>query len=255
MTASEGRYVYGILRSGAAGTLPAAGVEGAAVALVEHGPVAALVSDAPVGPVKANRRNLMAHSSVLQEMVAEHCVLPMRFGVVMPSDSAVSGELLGAHEQALVEQLDAFAELVELDFKVICPEDELLRSVMVERPELAELREQIRGKPDDATYFDRIRLGELVSAAIEDKRAELLRGVLGRLEPLALSTEIGEPAHDQMLVNVAFLVERKRVPEFDAAAAVIAEKLGPVLRCKYVGPLPPHHFMETAADPGSPAWA
>jgi hypothetical protein len=255
MSGGQARYVYGITRSGGLGGPPAAGVEGQPVTQVEHGPVAALVSEGPEVPVKANRRNLMAHTEVLQHVVASDCVLPMRFGVVMPSEEAVAEELLAAHEEALVEQLEAFEGLVELDLKVTCPEDVLLRSVLAERPELAELRERIRGMPDDATYFDRIRLGEQVAAAVEDARKAVLQRACRRLEPHALSTSVSEPAHEQMLVNVAFLVDRDHVAAFDAEADALARDLGDELRCKYVGPLPPFHFVETAADQGSAAWA
>jgi hypothetical protein len=245
------RYVYGIVRSEAARDLTVAGVEGRPVERVEHGPVAALVSEAPDGPVKASRRNLLAHTEVLQRVAADRCVLPMQFGMVMPSESAVADELLGAREDALLEQLTAFDHAVEVDLKVVCPEEKLLRAVVAERPELAELRESLRGRPPDATYFDRIRLGELIAGAVEEKRAALLEGVVARLEPHALSTAVSEPAHEQMLVNVAFLVERKRLGEFDRQVDALARDLGPDLISKYVGPLPPFHFV----DAGSAAWA
>ena len=246
-------YVYGVVRSGASLELPAAGVDGSPVTRVEHGPIAALVSEAPDGPVKANRRNLLAHTEVLQQVVASQCVLPMQFGVVMPSESAVASDLLGAHEDALLEQLATFDRLVEVDLKVTCQEEVLLRVLMKQRPELAELRESIRGRPADATYFERIELGETVAAAMEDKRGELLGETVARLEPAALGTEVSEPTHEQMLVNVAFLVERDRLSKFDEQAEALARDFGPDLRCKYVGPLPPFRFVETAS--GSAAWA
>jgi hypothetical protein len=252
---TEERYVYGITRSGASRNLPAAGVEGRQVARVERGPLAALVSEAPDGPVKANRRNLLAHTAVLQEVVASCCVLPMRFGVVMPSETAVAGDLLAAHEDVLVEQLATFEDLIEVDLSITCPEEVLLRKVMAERAELTELRDSLRGRPADATYFERIRLGELVAAAVEENRAALLRHTLGRLEPRAAGTEVGEPAHEQMLVNVAFLVDRRGLSSFDQEVDALARDLGADLRCKYVGPLPPFRFVETAAEHGSAAWA
>lgn len=256
MTGGQQRYVYGVTRSGVSGELPAAaGIEGRPVARVEHGPVAALVSVAPSGPVKANRRNLLAHTEVLQAAVTSNCVLPMRFGVVMPSEEAVAQELLAAHEDVLAEQLRTFDGLVELDLKVTCPEEVLLRGILSERPDLADLRESIRGRPADATYFEQLRLGELVAAAVEEKRGALLRHTLSRLEPLALSTEVGEPAHEHMLVNVAFLVDREAVGAFDHEAEALARELGPGMRCKYVGPLPPFHFVDTGAGQGAAAWA
>jgi hypothetical protein len=247
----DARYVYGIVRSETARDLAVTGVEDRPVERVEHGPVAALVSEAPDGPVKASRRNLLAHTEVLQRVAADHCVLPMQFGMVMPSEAGVADELLAAREDALVEQLTTFHDVVEVDLKVVCPEEKLLRAVVAERPELAELRESLRDRSPDATYFERIRLGELIAGAVEEKRSALLDGVLGRLEPHALSKAVSEPAHEQMLVNVAFLVARERLEEFDTEVDALARDLGPDLISKYVGPLPPFHFVET----GSAAWA
>lgn len=253
MPGGEDTYVYGVTRSGAGRKLPTAGVEGKPVRAVERGPLAALVSEAPDGPVKANRRNLMAHTEVLQQVMADGCVLPMQFGVVMPGESAVMDQLLAAHEPVLVEQLETFADVVELDLKVVCPEEALLRMLMAERPELTKLRESIRGKPEDATYFERIQLGEAVAGAVEQKREALLAETLRRLEPQAVSTAVSEPGHEQMLVNVAFLVQRDRLEAFDSAADALARDLGSEMRCRYTGPLPPFHFVE--APQGDGAWA
>jgi hypothetical protein len=231
------------------------GVDGKPVSRVTHGGLAALVSEAPEVPVKANRRNLLAHTEVLQEVVKTECVLPMQFGVVMPNEAAVEEELLAAHEDALAEQLAAFAPHVEVDLKVTCPEELLLRTAIAERPDIAELRESLRGRPADATYFERIKLGEAVAAAVEEKRRALVGHVVGRLEPHAVSSAVGEPTHEQMLVNVAFLVAREELANFDDHVDAVAKELGTDMRCKYTGPLPPFHFVETAADPGSAAWA
>jgi len=247
----SGTYVYGVTSAATQASLGSGGVEDRPVRKIERGPLAALVGDAPAGPIKATRRNLMAHSEVLQAAVAGGCVLPMRFGVVMPSDEAVSDELLGEREDVLREQLDALAEHVELELKVLCPEDVLLRSIVAGRPDIARARERLAGQPEDATYGERIALGEEIAHAVEARRADVVQRVVGGLEPLAASTEIDEPTHREMLVNAAFLVERAKLESFDAAVRKLDEELGPDLQLKYVGPLPPYHFVDT----GSPAWA
>src|SRR3954453_7487707 len=211
-------YVYGVISAGAAGWgPPGEGIDDQPVELVERGELAALVSDAPRVPVKANRRNLMAHSRVLQSVIGERCVLPMRFGVVMPDRAAVEAELLGENSDWLAAQLRVFETYVELDVRALCPEDELLRTVVRERPQLAELRESLRGRPGPATYYERIRLGELVATAVAGKQEEIASRAVEILSPLAAATKQADPLHEQMLASVAFLVDRGRLSEFDAA--------------------------------------
>ena len=96
---SGGTYVYGVWRAEASmPPSPPAGIEDRPVFAIECGPLAALASEAPAGPVRASRRNLLAHSGVLQAAVGRACVLPMRFGVVLPDSDAVESELLRARE-------------------------------------------------------------------------------------------------------------------------------------------------------------
>jgi hypothetical protein len=251
-------YVYGVIAAGAGWPAPpgaADGVDDQPVELVERGELAALVSDAPRLPVKANRRNLMAHSRVLQGVIAERCVLPMRFGVVMPDRAAVEEELLAHNEEWLGAQLRVFETYVELDVQALCREEALLRAVVKERPQLAELREALRGRPGPATYYDRIRLGELVADAVAEKREQVAARVGDALSPRAAATKRNEPLHEEMLANLAFLVDRGRIREFDAAVEALGEELGEDLRLRYTGPLAPHNFVDLEAGTEAQAWA
>src|SRR3954470_3535908 len=248
-------YLYGVTRASARWRSPGEGVDEQPVELVARGELAALVSDAPRVPVKANRRNLMAHSRVLQAVIEDQAVLPMRFGVVMPARAAVEEELLNENGHWLAAQLRAFETYVELDVRALCPEDALLRSVVAGRPQLAELRESLRGRPGPATYYERIRLGELVAGAVAEKREEIAGWVAGALGRLAAATKMAEPLHEQMLANVAFLVDRERVPEFDASVEALDRELGEEIRLRYTGPLPPHNFVDVEAGTEAQAWA
>src|SRR2546423_9815820 len=107
-----GTYVYGVVQASAKPADSSTGIEEQRVELVTSGELAAIVSAAPPGEVRGSRRNLMAHTHVLQDAVAEGCVLPMRFGVVMPSHAAVKGGLPGLHAERLPAQSDPFDGLV-----------------------------------------------------------------------------------------------------------------------------------------------
>src|SRR3954468_13338674 len=96
-------YVYGVVRTGAVSGVATRGVnaDGGAVHAVEHGDLAALVSDVPPGPLSGTKDDVLAHSRVLEGVVGATTVLPMRFGVVLPGREAVVGGLLERYADEL----------------------------------------------------------------------------------------------------------------------------------------------------------
>lgn len=248
-------YVYGVVRAASTPPPSAEGVDGQAVEVVHEGELAALVSDAPAVPVKASRRNLLAHSRVLQEVADERCVLPMRFGVVMPGRAVVREELLGLHAAALRAQLDELDGLVELDVRAMADEDGLLRAAIAGRPDIERMRAQLEGKPLEATYYERIQLGEAVAQAVGNVREAVAARVVAELEPLAEAAQRSDPQHEHVLATLAFLVDRERVKKFDAAVERLGAELGPDVHLRYVGPLPPHSFVDLGTELEAGAWA
>jgi hypothetical protein len=238
------KYVYGVVRSEGASPPKGAGIDDVPVDVVAHGNVAALTSDVPVDFVEAGREELLAHSRVLEEAMEGAVVLPMRFGVVLPDEETIHERLLGPFAETLEAQLQEMDGKVEVTIKGIHDEEAILREVIAESREIAELRDAIQGKPEAATYYERIRLGELIAAALDDKRAAAAPQIIDRLASLAVDVRVGEPVHERMAVNASFLVERDRLGEFDRVVDQIGAALAGRIQLKYTGPLPPHSFVE-----------
>ncbi|MGN6814777.1 MAG: GvpL/GvpF family gas vesicle protein [Solirubrobacterales bacterium] len=239
------RYVYGIVKAGDKPPADESGLHEGQIQLVAQEGLAALTSEVPEDFIEAGREELLAHSRVLENTVRRgSVVLPMRFGVVMPDAEGVREELLAPYREELQAQLEEMDGKVEINLKGIHDEQSVLSEIVRENREIAELREAIRGKPQEATYYERIRLGELVAQAFDDKRAEMAPALIDALTPYAVAVRVGEPVHERMALNASFLVERDRLDEFDRAVDEIGEREAGRLRLKYTGPLPPHSFVE-----------
>lgn len=239
--------MYGVVRAGAKRPRDS-GIHGRPVRLVADGDIGALVSDVPDEPLEAGRDELLAHSRVLERALRRGVVLPMRFGIVMPDEETLRADLLDAHRDALVAQLDEMDDKVEMSVKGIYEEHAILKEVLEENPRAAKLREAVRGKPQDASYYERIELGELIAGGIEAKREVDARTIVDRLAPLSLAVESAEPVHERMAVNASFLLERAAVPEFDQALDAIAAEQADRIRFRAAGPLPPHTFVELSVE-------
>ena len=216
--------------------------------LISSDGLAALVSDVPDAELRMGREAMTVHARVLEEAHALGTVLPMRFGVVMAGRAEISHELLEVHRDDLTAQLTEFEGKVELKLRATYEEDRLLREVVREDQDVARLRESLRGAPEDATYYGRIQLGELIASAIERKRAVDASDILESLTPLALAVDVAEPTHERIVLNASFLVEHGRIGEFDRAVDHIGASQADRMRLKYTGPLPPHSFVHFAAE-------
>lgn len=236
-------YVYAVVEPGSSPP-PAPGVGAAPPRLVVREEVAALVSHLEQDELRIGRREMEAHARVLSEALAHGPVLPLRMGTVMADENDIGGRLLEPHHEALRAQLDRFTGCFEADLRVTYEEDALMREAIRLDPRIAELGETVRHRDPDATYYDRIRLGELVSAAVDSIRTADAQDLLDLLRQVSVSVAVSPPAHERVALNAAFLLDRARGPEFDDALEAIAQGQAGRLRFKYTGPLPPHSFVE-----------
>src|SRR4051794_8307558 len=242
---STAKYVYGVVRAGGDAGPKDTGINDEPVVLVAgQDGLAALTSDVPHEDLEAGREELLTHSRVLERALERGVVLPMRFGVVMPDEDTVRTDLLDAHRETLEAQLEEMSGKAEMNVKAIYDEGEVLREVLTENPDIAALRETLQGRSEDATYYERIDLGERIVGALEDKRAADEKSIVDGLSPLALAVELGQPMHERMAVNASFLVQHDQLAAFNDELDRVAAAHGKRLRFKATGPLPPHSFVE-----------
>ena len=245
MTAPEAAacYVYGVVPAGVALPPGARGIgaPAAEVSLVRHGRLAALVSGVPAA--RAARRDLLAHSRLLDGVAATTPVLPVRFGTVLPGERAVAGELLAPRHDQLAAALAALDGCAQFTVKARYVEEAVLREVLAEEPEVARWREVLRDQPGGGTYYQRIQLGELVAAAVARRREADAATLVGRLARHATAVAHHPPADGGTgIADAAFLVERGAWPALEQEAEGIARRWDGRARLRLLGPLAPYDF-------------
>jgi gas vesicle protein GvpL/GvpF len=237
-------YVHGVTGAGAR-----AAIEGAGARAVTDGGLAAIVTHAS-GEARAAEL-MRRHWQVLEAVAATETVVPVQFGTAMAGEDAVRTEFLAPRADELRERLEAFEGKVQLTVKGTYDEGELLRSVVDGSPAVARLREQVRGLSEAAGHFERVRLGELVAAEVEQVRRHDAARLHEQLDGLAVATRGETAAGLQGAVNAAFLVERGRTEEFARAVDGVAKAFEGRIALQLLGPLPPYGFVAEEA----PAWA
>ena len=242
------QYLYCIVRCREPRTFETLGMgeRGDVVHTINFEDLAAVASDSPQERYDNTRRNMMAHMRVLDEVMADHTVLPIRFESVAPSPDAVRDQLLKARYRELSAMLDGIEGRIETGLKAFWYEDVVFQEIIQDNPTIRRMRDGLAGRPIEETYYDRIRLGELVGAELKGRRGRDAESILERLRPLAEKTQVNVPIADHMVVNAAFLIARKRETEFDAMVHTLDADMGSRLLIKCVGPVAPYNFVNVS---------
>ncbi len=238
-------YVYGVVP---AGTVLPEGLQGLGpsgrVTLVTHGRIAAVVGDVPTDRPLGTRDDLIAHEKVVDTITGATTILPMRFPAVV-EEEGVADELLGPNENYFLTVLSDLEGRVQYTLKGRYEEDVVLREVLEQDDQLRSLHERIRSLPEDASYYDRVKLGELVVAALEERREVDATEMYGRLETAAAAVAPHAPASPDDVIDAAFLVDRDKVAAFEDAVETLGEAAAGRVRFRLLGPLAPYDFVSS----------
>lgn len=244
-TPEEGKYLYGIIDAPAPASFasPGIGGRGDEVHTLVLGRLAAVVSNSPRIEYDNSRRNMMAHTRVLEEVMAGHTLLPVCFGTVASDETTIIERILRERREELFGLLEQMRGRMELGLKATWREDVIFQEILAENADIRKLRDSLVGRSPERSHFERIRLGEQIGQAMERKRREDEERILDRVRPFVHKTRLNKPIGDQMVVNAAFLVDAPLEGDLDSAIRAMDAEWGHRLTFKYVGPVPPYNFV------------
>ncbi len=222
--------------------------------------LAAVVSASPLPDYRGLKRNeaahyLVAHQRVVEAVMRDFPLLPVKFGTVLADETHVR-RLLMQGKCLFSSALGKYAGQVQMEVVVLWNVQPVFQEIAQEEPTLV-LKAQIGTRPAGETLAQRIALGQLVQASLERRRVALQEEILPPLREIALDVVTNPLMDDSMVANVALLVDRagrqaleRRLEELDAAFAQ-GERQTPgntplTFRC--VGPLPPYSFATVEAQ-------
>ncbi len=238
-------YLYGIASAPAAFSPPdVPGVAGARVELLEEGSLTAIVGTLPEPEFHARREDLIAHSDVLQAVVAMADVLPMSFGTVFDSARELSDAFLRPNQDELVRMLERTRGCVEMKVRAEYDHDGIAREIATTDRSLRKLQERVRARGD---LESRIELGRRFAAVLDERRYADGRTIVDSIARLASDVSVGDPPGEYGVVSVSFLVGREQLARFDALVADVAAAFAERATLRCVGPLPPYSFVDAGA--------
>ena len=239
------KYMYCIIRCPEERQFTNLGIgeRGDIVYTINYKDLAVVVSDSPDMEYDNSRRNMMAHTIVQEEVMKGYTVLPVRFGTLAPSADDIREKLLRRRYGEFFGLINDMNGFVELGLKAFWYEGKVFQEILAEHQSIRELRDKLAGRRPEESYYDRIKLGELIEQSMWQKRDRDAEMILAPLRSLTAETKANKVISDRMVLNAAFRVEHTRQADFDDAIQKLDEAHNSRLIFKYVGPLPPYNFV------------
>ncbi len=249
------QYVYGIIPTDERAIFEVDGIDPAdEVHTVVEGDLAVVTSSVNPDSLHGLERStavryLSAHQRVLETVLRDYPVLPVKFGTALPDEDVLRTLLHQGHE-LLHTTLTTYVGKQQSEVVVLWDLKQVFQDISAEEP-IATLRRQIAGQAPDETVNERIALGQLVHATLQRRRGEISTQVIAQLRDLADDLIVNPTMDDSMVVNVALLLDTARQDALDERMEVLDAQFGGQLQIRCVGPLPPYSFatLEVTAMP------
>ncbi len=244
--AVKGLHLYCVVGDGKGPPSRLSGIDGRRVSALHHRDLAALVSPAPSRAYRSMEREevlryLFAHQAVIEKVMEDHTAVPVKFGTTARDEAEVRKILENGYPQ-LTAARQAMQGKIELDLVAQWKDLNSVFRQIGEEPEIRGVKAAIALRPPQETTAERVRLGQMVKARLDQRREALGAEIVEALKPLAQDLCPHALVADRMILNTAFLVDGAREGEVGKTLERLNGRYGDHIDFRCVGPLPPYSF-------------
>lgn len=219
------------------------GLEDTSLFNLTYQDIGAVVSFLNTAKVPPTEDNLWRHEAIMEALMADRAVLPVRFGTMLAGDAAVQA-VLAARYAEFVARLKHVCGRVELGLRVLWDLDEQeSKGVEQRRGADSRLHPGASLPRDSGRSYLLARLEEERLEWAWHQRAEALAAEIhALLTRLAVESAKQVLLTPRLLLTAAYLVERVRMAAFQREVEALNAAY-PALRFLCTGPWPPYSFV------------
>lgn len=232
-------YLYAIADTPHISLDGVSGIDGALPLAIAYETLAAIVSPLSTTSIATSEQNLWTHETVLETLMNNHTILPVRFGTALVGEQAVS-TILAQHYENFIANIERVRGCVEISLRVLWDE----------KPEPSQTATPSPSAPSNTTAksgrdYMLHRLAEEQLNQQQKKRAEALATTIAaKLQPLAVAWQHRILLTPRMPLTSAYLVAKERVPHFQTTIKQLTNDYGE-LQFLCTGPWAPYSFVES----------
>jgi hypothetical protein len=238
-------YLYAITDRSEESVPAEPGLEGTSLFNLTYQDIAAVVSSLTTSTVSPTEDNLWRHEAIVEALMADRTVLPVRFGTVLTDETAVKAAL-AAHHANFVADLDRVRGRMELSLRVLWEAGP--PPTPPSSPKFPGVPQGHSGAPrgtqaNSGRAYLLARLKEEHQRQAQQQRAEALADEIHTpLAQIAVESTRRVLITPRLLLTAAYLVEQGQVAAFRREVEALSAAY-PALHFLCTGPWPAYNFV------------
>ncbi len=240
-----GKYIYGIINTGShaagSGLLTSNGIY-----TVPYMDVSAVVSDSEIIdytnlPGDAAARHLIQHQLVIEKVMREFTIIPMRLGMHVFNEDEML-QVLAKGRRIFKDVFEKIEGRIEIDVVSTWVDLNAVIKEISEEEEVKALKQSLLDKKETITVDDQIKMGMLIKGYLNKKKDECAHVIKDSLKGLCRNMKEYTMPDDMTILNAAFFIDNgMRIP-FEERLDELNNGFNGKVHFKYIGPLPPYNF-------------
>jgi hypothetical protein len=254
------------------------GDRGDYVYTIPYQDISAVVSDIPPKAIECNPENALTHENIIEQVMLEYTVLPMRFGTIFLSEERVI-EMLKQCYRLYKENLQRLQNKFEISLKVLWDEQNIKREIETTNEEAKKLKAEIvrialeyknrdcrleidgchksRGQQSSIInqkgkeYFLKRQLTKWIeqlerikNSAMFGTKRKYASFIYEQLSAVSFGAVQNPLSHEKLILNAAFLIDKKEIENFKGQVEKIAASLNAKgIEFFTTGPWPCYNFV------------
>jgi len=243
-----GTYIYGIINSNSERSLDPCGITSCeGVYTISYQDISAVVSDSEIVDYAHLLKDALARSLIKHQMVIERVmnleyeIIPVRLGTFALDGNEVRCILTKGYP-TIKKILNETKDKIEIDIVATWSDFNLVLKEVGEETELKEFKEKLLANSKGVTVEDRIKVGAMVKKVLDGKREKFAFQIQNALNTVCDGFKVHELMDDNMILNVAFLINKANSEDFYRKVEELNTKFAEKLNFRCVGPLPAYSF-------------
>lgn len=237
------KYLYGIINWGKKIDISEKGIGGESVCNIPYQGIGAIVSELSPSQFKISKENVFIHEGVVEKLMEDFAVLPMRFGAILEEEKQIK-MILKRYHQEFQDNLVKVENKVELGVRILWDSERIKNKIIDANEKIKNITLRVNKKSPGERYLLEKMGGELIERILNERADTLIARIHKRLERYADDSRLKRLATPKMVLSASYLVPREKIDQFKTEFQEIRKKYKK-LAFLYSGAWPPYSFIET----------